>query len=561
MEFRVLGPLEVRSPSGVVPVPGARPRTILAVLLLHANEPVSAERLAEALFGSETTANAVANVRVHVSRLRRLLGEDGERIVTTPAGYQLRVEAGALDSARFAQGLERGREALATDPRAAAAHLDEALALWRGRPLADLEFVPFVQPAIARLEEQRLTAIELRVEADLALDRADAVIAELQDLVQRHPLRERLHAQLMVAFYRCGRQADALDVYRRLRTTLMEELGIEPSPELRDLETAILRHEPSLGDGRRVRRAPSRRPSRRVAALMALGTVAGVVTGMLALGGSDSPNAGDASALGTSTSPPAAAVAVSDGVFAAQVAKVCDSVNASFRAQRRDDAHLRARLHRAHTTTAQREAILTAVRASLARGADNLADLNSLEVPAERQALLTQTAKRWDDNLDAMRAYALRLDRASSRRELLKAIAPFTNARPQMGRNSTAVKAGLQRLGAPKCRIGLYIARPILLPSLPRDPQPARRPDVVVPRTVLPPTPTVAPRRSAPDLAAPTGGGPDIAPPTRGGGASSSGPDVAPKPSAGGGGGSSRPDVGSGGGGGGGGGLSGGGEG
>ncbi len=246
MEFRILGPLEVHGELGPIRVSGRKPRAVLAVLLLHANEPVSPERLALALWGEEAPSGAVSTVQVHVSRLRKALG-DGELIATSPAGYRIRVEPGELDAERFERLVEDGRRALSAGrAEQAATVLREALALWRGPPLADLAFEPFAQAEIARLEEQRVAAIEAGIEAELAAGRQAEVVGELRRLVAEHPTRERLAGQLMLALYRCGRQAEALDAFRDARQRLAEELGIEPGPELRALQDAVLRHDPSL---------------------------------------------------------------------------------------------------------------------------------------------------------------------------------------------------------------------------------------------------------------------------------------------------------------------------
>jgi predicted ATPase len=246
MDFQILGPLEVRSERGAVGLEGLKPRAVLAVLLLHANEPVSAERLALALWGEDAPAGAVKTVQVHVSRLRKALG-DPDAVRTTPAGYRLRVRPGELDAERFAHGVEAGRRALAAgSPEQAAALLREALELWRGPPLAELEFEPFAQAEIARLEEQRLSALEARVEADLAAGRHAALVSEVRQLVAEHPRRERPVAQLMLALYRSGRQAEALEAYRHAREVLVEQLGLEPGAELQDLHQAMLVHDPAL---------------------------------------------------------------------------------------------------------------------------------------------------------------------------------------------------------------------------------------------------------------------------------------------------------------------------
>jgi DNA-binding SARP family transcriptional activator len=246
MEFRILGSLEVRADDGPLALGGAKPRGLLAVLLLHANEPVSAERLAVALWGDDAPTGAVKTIQVHVSRLRRALG-DPAVLVTTPAGYELHVAPGALDADRFAELSAAGHAALADGaPDRAGRLLREALALWRGPALAEFAFAGFAQDEIRRLEDERLAAIEARVEADLAVGRHAELVGELQELVARHPLRERLHGQLMVSFYRSGRQADALEAYRRARDVLVDQLGIEPGPELRAIERAVLVQDPEL---------------------------------------------------------------------------------------------------------------------------------------------------------------------------------------------------------------------------------------------------------------------------------------------------------------------------
>jgi DNA-binding SARP family transcriptional activator/DNA-binding beta-propeller fold protein YncE len=216
---------------------------------VHANEPLSRERLIEELWGDNAPKTVNAVLSVYLSRLRRLLADgNGEQLLLTEAaGYVLRVPPEGLDAHRFEGLLEQGRRELASDePDRASLTLGEALALWRGPALADLAFESFAQSEIARLEELRVTALETRIEADLALGRQDALVAELETLVAAHPYREGLRAQLMLALYRSGRQAEALETYRRARRTFSEELGIDPSLRLRELEGAILRHDSSL---------------------------------------------------------------------------------------------------------------------------------------------------------------------------------------------------------------------------------------------------------------------------------------------------------------------------
>ncbi|HEX8155975.1 MAG TPA: BTAD domain-containing putative transcriptional regulator, partial [Solirubrobacteraceae bacterium] len=246
MEFRILGPLEVHGERGALTLGGPKPRALLAMLLLHANEPLSAERLALALWGEDAPPSAIKRIQVHVSRLRKALGRP-EVLSTTAAGYRLRVLPGELDAEVFARLLQDGHRALAAgQAEHAAAVLREALQLSRGPPLADLAFEPFAQAGIARLEEQRLAALEGRVEADLRQHQHAALVGELRQLVSAHPARERLVGQLMLALYRCGRQGDALEVYARARAFLSGELGIEPGAALKALQRGILEQAPSL---------------------------------------------------------------------------------------------------------------------------------------------------------------------------------------------------------------------------------------------------------------------------------------------------------------------------
>ena len=228
----MLGPLEVhrRRRHAAVALGGPRPRALLAQLLLHPNQAVSTDRLIDAIWGDEPPASAQNALQVHVHTLRSALGAD--RIVTRAPGYLLRVEDGELDAERFEQLVHDGKPV-------------EALALWRGPALADVAFEPFAQAEAARLEERRLAALEARIDADLETGRHTEVAAELEALVAEHPHRERLRAQQMLALYRAGRQADALAAYRDARASL-DELGLEPSAELRTLEQRILRQDPEL---------------------------------------------------------------------------------------------------------------------------------------------------------------------------------------------------------------------------------------------------------------------------------------------------------------------------
>jgi DNA-binding SARP family transcriptional activator len=247
VEFSILGPLEVRHEGRPVHIGGAKERALLAFLLLHAGEPVSVDRLIDELWGDTPPATARKSVQVRVAGLRRAVR--GDVLLTRGDAYLVRLEPNQLDLYRFERLLSTGGDALgAGDPAAAIATLDEALALWRGPPLADFVYGSFAQPAIARLEELRAHALELRIEAQLELGRHARVIPELENLIAAHPFRERLRGQLMLALYRDGRQAEALDVYRRTREEFVAELGIEPAPMLQKLQQAILRQDPSLDE-------------------------------------------------------------------------------------------------------------------------------------------------------------------------------------------------------------------------------------------------------------------------------------------------------------------------
>jgi DNA-binding SARP family transcriptional activator len=252
MKFNLLGPLEIRQGDRRLTCAGAKQRLLLGVLLLHANEVVSSDRLIEALWGERPPETARKALQMHVSQLRDLLEPDrargaGRILVTRPPGYELRVENGQLDLHRFERAVAEARVlAQAGDAQEAARVLRDALALWRGPPLADLSFESFLQEDIARLEELHLAALEDRIDAELELGRHADVVGELEALASQHPLRERVHSRLMLALYRSGRQAEALEAYRNIRRQLVDELGIEPGKELRELEEAILRQDPML---------------------------------------------------------------------------------------------------------------------------------------------------------------------------------------------------------------------------------------------------------------------------------------------------------------------------
>ena len=252
-EFGILGPLEVSRSGRAVPLGGPRQRAVLALLLLEANRVVSLDRLAEDLWAGDPPEGWVTTVQIYVSHLRQALepgrarGAAGEVLVTRGRGYLLRVGRERLDAARFEDGFAAGRAALeAGRYEQAAGTLRMALGVWRGGVLADLADYAFTRPEAARLEELRLAAVEARIEADLALGRHDALTAELDQLATEHPMRERVHGQLMLALYRCGRQGDALAAYRRVRVLLAGELGVDPGEPLQRLHASVLAHDPAL---------------------------------------------------------------------------------------------------------------------------------------------------------------------------------------------------------------------------------------------------------------------------------------------------------------------------
>ena len=249
MEFLVLGPFEVRDGERNLPLGGAKQQAALAILLLHHNQVVSRDRLIDGLWGDSPPATAAHTIEAYISRLRKALHQDGhpDRLVTRPPGYLLRIGDGEFDLQRLDVLMDQGRRALgADDPQAAATVLREALALFRGAPLEDLAYVPFAQAEVGPLDDLRLAAVELRIDADLALGCDADLIGELQALVAEHPRRERFWAQLMLAYYRSGQQGEALATYDRARRRLVEELGIDPGRPLQQLHQQILRQDPGL---------------------------------------------------------------------------------------------------------------------------------------------------------------------------------------------------------------------------------------------------------------------------------------------------------------------------
>jgi DNA-binding SARP family transcriptional activator len=245
MEYRILGPLEALDGDRPISLGGTRQRAVLALLLLHANETLTRDVLIDRLWGEEAPATAAKVLQNCVSALRKELPP--ETIRTVGGSYALSLGPDELDRDRFERLLADGRAALADGAYEQAAELIQAaLALWRGSPLSDLSYESFTQDEISRLQELQVAAIEDRIDAELGLGRHEGAVAELESLVARYPLRERMRGQLMLALYQSGRQAEALEVYRAARRTLMTELGIEPSRALQDLERAILAHDPAL---------------------------------------------------------------------------------------------------------------------------------------------------------------------------------------------------------------------------------------------------------------------------------------------------------------------------
>jgi DNA-binding SARP family transcriptional activator len=267
LEVCLLGPLEIRRRGDALPLGGKRQRALLALLCLNRGIVVSVDRIVDELWTESPPPTARHMVEVYVSKLRKIVGSDLVR--TRAPGYLLDLNPPSLDITCFERLLAHGSEALRRgEPDLALARLDEALSLWRGQALADFSYEPFAQAEIARLEDLRQLAEEERIETELALGHADELGPEIEALVSAHPLRERRHSQLMLALYRAGRQADALAAYRRARQVLVEELGIEPGPELRELERAILAHDSGLDVRQEGAPSTSRKQTRRVVTVL-----------------------------------------------------------------------------------------------------------------------------------------------------------------------------------------------------------------------------------------------------------------------------------------------------
>ncbi len=247
MDFRILGPLEVWEGGKLVTLAGARQRALLTLLLLHPNQPIATDRLIDDLYPDERGREAAKSLQMQISRLRQALGDGRDALETVPGGYRLKVAHDALDLSRFERHAARGRR-LAVDAKFADAALAfaDAMEEWRGAALEEVAYEPFAQAEISRLEELRLATLEEYIDAEFALGRQADWVGELGTLVARHPFREQLCGQLMLALYRMGRQAEALETFREARVRLQEELGLEPSRRLQELQVAILAHDPVL---------------------------------------------------------------------------------------------------------------------------------------------------------------------------------------------------------------------------------------------------------------------------------------------------------------------------
>ena len=271
LAYRILGPLEVESPSGLIRLGGPRQRSVLAILLLDANRVVSIDRIADELYGEAPPVSAVTQIHRQISELRALLEPDrapgaaGGVIETRPPGYRILVAPDGLDLTTFERRAEAADSALAAEGAESAIRLyRHALALWRAEPLADLAFESFARPAIERLMELRLAVTERCLDAELELGGGAELVPELERLVKEHPLNERLRGLLMVALYRAGRQPEALEVFRAARTVLVEAFGLEPTPALKELEARVLRQDPALDGASPARAAPVREDRRTV---------------------------------------------------------------------------------------------------------------------------------------------------------------------------------------------------------------------------------------------------------------------------------------------------------
>jgi YVTN family beta-propeller protein len=299
IQFRILGPLEVVELGRTVPLGGAKQRAVLAVLLLHRREVVSTDRLIDDLWGERPPATALKTIQGYVSHLRKALGAD--LLLTQGRGYLLAAEPDQVDADRFEALADEGHRALeAGEAGRSSELLGEALALWRGPALADFAYESFAQAEIGRLEEARIAALEDRIDAELALGNHARLIGELEALCREHPNRERLQRQLVLALYRSGRQSDALESYRNAKRRLVEELGLEPGPELQELERAILTQDPAIEAPPRQGPLGGLRERRRGGALVALGgglLLAAIIAVVITLSNDSGPELASANSL------------------------------------------------------------------------------------------------------------------------------------------------------------------------------------------------------------------------------------------------------------------------
>jgi SARP family transcriptional regulator, regulator of embCAB operon len=251
LSFSILGALQIRTAKGPAEISGDLQRTLIQTLLVNEGQSISGESLIEEMWGETAPDNQANALQAHISRLRRKLkalepDRTTSRLTIHPSGYRLTVHEGELDAAEFTKAVRQAETASATDPTATAALLGNALNLWRGPVFGDFPGGTICQLATARYDEYRMRAMELRFDAELRLGRHATILAELHDAHTNHPLREHFCEQLMIALYRSGRQADALTTYRHMWQHLTDELGIQPSPQLRRIEHAILSHHPNL---------------------------------------------------------------------------------------------------------------------------------------------------------------------------------------------------------------------------------------------------------------------------------------------------------------------------
>ncbi|HVR33203.1 MAG TPA: AfsR/SARP family transcriptional regulator [Acidimicrobiia bacterium] len=264
LRIGALGPLEVHLGGEPVPIGSGKQRAVLGILFAHGGRVVSTDRLIDELWTADDSADHQNALWVHISNLRKVLGSDTPVLVTRTPGYLLDVTRVSSDIAEFERLLAEGRALADTDPAAAALVLGEALGLWRGRPYEDFTYDSWAEPEISRLNELRMDAVELRIDCDLRRGLTTELVGELEGLVREHPLRERLTGSLMLALYRSGRQADALRACQRLRTRLVDELGVDLSTAIQQLEDRIVSGDPALiaATSSEARRGPAVRATR-----------------------------------------------------------------------------------------------------------------------------------------------------------------------------------------------------------------------------------------------------------------------------------------------------------